>query len=210
MKLILAVLIAITVAAADANAEQYILAIQPGGPYTATPGGEIARIQKQRGLPNAFGFDDIFGRKVDTGLIQFIYFGQAPDGKAMIRRIDVDVLSTATTMSRTPGFVYGEGRAWGSFSGGSGQFGAREQVFGMSPTGEENTVLPPRGTDFLADPSQPIPLPTGHIVVIHQIAPQSITYSVTVPRGPAQARDQGQPRAPKPQGASDKPNWRPW
>ena len=59
------VLIAITVAAADANCEQYILAMQPGGPYTATPGGEIPRIQKQRGLPNAFGFDDIFGRKVD-------------------------------------------------------------------------------------------------------------------------------------------------
>jgi hypothetical protein len=113
MRLIIAALIAL-VASAEANAEDYILAIQPGGPYSATPGGEIARIQKQRGLPNAFGFDDIFGCKVDTGLIQFIYFGQAPDGKAMIRRIDIDVLSTATTMSRTPGFIWGQGQAWGT------------------------------------------------------------------------------------------------
>ena len=208
MQFILAVLIAVIAAAADASAEQYILA-RAGGPYTATPGGEIASIQKQRGLPNAFGFDDIFGRKVDTGLIQFIYFGQEPDGKARIRRIDIDVLSTATTMSRTPGFVWGQGHAWGTFSGGSGQFGAREQVFGMSPTDEQNTVLPPRAFDFLADPSQPIALPTGHVVVIHQIQPQGITFSVTAPRGPAQARDQGNPRPPK-QGPSDKPSWRPW
>jgi hypothetical protein len=52
--------------------------------------------------------------------------GQAPEGKAMIRRIDIDVLSTATTISRTPGFITGQawsqGHAWGTFSGGSGQF----------------------------------------------------------------------------------------
>jgi len=195
------------IASANAKAEEYILAIQPGGPYTATPGGEIARIQKQRPLPNAFGFGDIFGRKVETGLIQFVYFGQAPDGKAMIRRIDVDVLSTATTMSRTPGFIWGQGQAWGTFSGGSGQFGAREQVFGMSPTDETNTVLPPRAVDFLADPSQPIPLPTGHVVSIHSIQPQSITFSVTGPRSPKEAPAKPVSRS---QTTSDKPGWRPW
>ena len=209
MQFILAVLIAVIAAAADASAEQYILA-RAGGPYTATPGGEIARIQKQRGLPNAFGFDDIFGRKVDTGLVQFIYFGQAPDGKAMIRRIDIDVLSTATTMSRTPGFIWGQGQAWGTFSRGSGEFGSREQLFGMSPTDEQNTVLPSRAVDFLADPSQPIALPTGHIVLIHQIDPQGISFSVTAPRASRQeSRQEAPARAPK-QGASDKPSWRPW
>jgi hypothetical protein len=160
MRFVVAALIAF-IASAEANAEEYILT-KPGGPYTATPGGEIVRIQKQRGLPNAFGFDDIFGRKVDTGLIQFVFYGQTPDGKAMIRRIDVDVLSTATTMSRTPGFIWGQGQAWGTFSRGSGEFGSREQLFGMSPTDEQNTVLPPRAVDFLADPSQPIALPMGH------------------------------------------------
>jgi hypothetical protein len=105
----------------------------------------------------------------------------------MIRRIDIDVLSTATTMSRTPGFISGQawsnGHAWGTFSGGSGQFsgtssgGAR--VFGMSPIEESNTVLPPRAVDFLADPSQTIPLPTGHVVAIHRIQPRSIVFSVT-------------------------------
>jgi hypothetical protein len=71
MRFVVAALIAL-MASAEANAEKYILAIQPGGPYSATPGGEIARIQKQRPLPNAFGFGDIFGGKVETGLIQFI------------------------------------------------------------------------------------------------------------------------------------------
>jgi hypothetical protein len=44
----------------------------------------------------------------------------------MIRRIDIDVLSTATTMSRRPGFISGpawcNGHAWDTFSGASGQF----------------------------------------------------------------------------------------
>jgi hypothetical protein len=194
MRFMVAALIAL-IASSEANAEEYILA-QPGGPYTATPGGEIARIQTQRPLPNAFGFGDIFGRKVETGLIQFLYFGQAPDGKAMIRRIDIDVLSTATTMSRTPGFISGQawsnGHAWGTFSGGSGQFSGTSsggvQVFGMSPIEESNTVLPPRAVDFLADPSQTIPLPTGHVVAIHRIQPQSIVYSVTTARGSKESR----------------------
>jgi hypothetical protein len=208
MRFIVATLIAL-IASGEAKAEEYILA-RAGGPYTATPGGEIARIQKQRGLPNAFGFDDIFGRKVDTGLIQFVYFGQAPDGKAMIRRIDVDVLSTATTMSRTPGFIWGQGQAWGTYSRGYGQFGSNEQLFGMSPTDEQNTVLPPRAVDFLADPSQPIALPTGHVVVIHQIQPQGISFSVTAHRASRQeSRQEAPARAPK-QDPSDKPSWRPW
>jgi hypothetical protein len=66
MRFMVAALIAL-IASSEANAEEHILA-QPGGPYTATPGGEIARIQTQRPLmPNAFGFGDIFGRKVETG-----------------------------------------------------------------------------------------------------------------------------------------------
>ena len=212
MRFIVAALIAL-IASAEANAEEYILAFQPGGPYTVTPGGEIARIQKQRPLPNAFGFGDIFGRKVETGLIQFIYFGQAPDGKAMIRRIDIDVLSTATTMSRTPGFISGQawsnGHAWGTFSGGSGQFNGTSsggaQVFGMSPIEKSNTVLPPRAVDFLADPSQTIPLPTGHVVAIHRIQPQSIVFSVTTV-----TTARGSKKSPPKNTSSDKPGWRPW
>jgi hypothetical protein len=74
----------------------------------------------------------------------------------MIRRINLDVLSTATTMSRRPGFISGQawsnGHAWGTFSGASGQFSCTSsggaQVFGMSPIGESNTVLPPRAVAF--------------------------------------------------------------
>jgi hypothetical protein len=165
MRLIVALLIAFF-ASAEASAEEYILAVRPGGPYTATPGGELARIQKQRPLPNAFGFGDIFGRKVENG------------------------------------------RAWGTYSGGSGQFSGLSsggaQVFGMPPVGETNTVLPPRAVDFLADPSQPIPFPTGHILAIHKIERQSIVFSITTAGGSKQS-------APAKKGASDRqPDWKPW
>lgn len=212
MQLVAAVLVAL-VLPATARADEHLLAIKPGGPYAATPGGELARIQKQRPLPNAFGFGDIFGRKVDSGFIQFIYFGRAEGGQAMIRRIDVEVVSTATTMSRTPGFISGQtwssGHAWGTFSGGSGTFSSTSsgggQVYGMSPIEEFNAVLPPRAIDFLADPLQPIPLPTGHIIAIHSVEPQRIVYSVTEPktRGSRQAPPKGAP-------SGKKPDWVPW
>jgi hypothetical protein len=184
----------------DARAEEYILAIKPGGPYAVTPGGELARIRKQRPLPNAFGFGDIFGRKVESGSVQFVYFGQAKNGHAMIRRIDIEIFSTATTMSRTPGFITGQawssGYAWGTFSSGA-------QMHGMFPVDETNTVLPPRIVDFLADPAQPIPLPTGHVVSIHSIEPQRLVFSVAEPRSPKRSRAR--------KGSdSTKPDWVPW
>ena len=75
MRFVTAALVALLLSAGTANAEEHVLAINPGGPYSVTPGGEIARINKQRPLPNAFGAADIFGRKVESGSIQFIYFG---------------------------------------------------------------------------------------------------------------------------------------
>ena len=136
-------------------------------------------------------------------MIQFVFFGHASDGKAMIRRIDIEVLSTATTMSRTPGFISGRvwsnGHAWGTFSG-SGQFSGTSsggaQIFGMSLIEESNTVLPPRAVDLLVDPSQTIPLPTGHVV-----------FSVTAPRTPKEVP--AKPSAAKPT-TSGKPAWAPW
>jgi len=83
-------LVGLALASTGAKGEEYVLAIKLGGPYATTPGGELARIQKQRPLPNAFGFGDIFGRKVDTGFVQFIYFGRDAGGQAMIRRIDIE------------------------------------------------------------------------------------------------------------------------
>ena len=182
------------------------------GPYATTPGGEIARINKQRPLPNAFGAADIFGRQVESGSIQFIYFGRADNGQAMIRRVDTEVFSTATTMSRTPGFVHGQawssGQEWGTFSNGygsiSGSTTGNAQVFGMTPTNETNTILPPRATDFLVDATNSIPLPTRHVIQIHSIEPQRIVYSI---KAPEPARQTG----PQKGGSSGKKlDWVPW
>jgi hypothetical protein len=107
----------------------------------------------------------------------------------MVRRLDTEVFSTATTMSRTPGFVHGQawssGQAWGTFSNGhgsiSGSTTGNAQVFGMTPTNETNTILPPRATDFLVDATNSIPLPTRHVIQIHSIEPQRIVYSIKAP-----------------------------
>lgn len=156
-----------------------------------TPGGEVARIPKPRPLPNAFGFGDIFGRKVETGLIQFVY------GKAMIRRIDIDVLSTATTMSRTPGFItrqaWSQGHARGTFPRGSGQINGTASggahVFGMSPIDETNTVLPPRAVDFLADPScSSFSRPSGYCSCREALLAVCDERAVQIERGGRSAR----------------------
>ena len=214
MRFVSAALLGLFLSSGTANAEEYVLAISPGGPYAATPGGEIARINKQRPLPNAFGSADIFGRKVESGSIQFIYFGRADNGQAMIRRLDIEVFSTATTMSRTPGFVHGQawssGQVWGTFSNGTGNVSGSStsnvQVFGMTPTGETNTVLPPRASDFLADTTSAIPLPTRHVIQIHSIEPQRIVFSIKAPQ-PTPTRQTG-PR--KGDSSGKKPGWVPW
>jgi hypothetical protein len=107
----------------------------------------------------------------------------------------------ATLRGIGDGFISGQawssGYAWGTFSSGA-------QAFGMFPTGETNTVLPPRAVDFLADPTKPIPLPTGHVVSIHSVEPQRIVFSVSEPRNSTK-----RPAAQKGSG-STKPEWAPW
>ena len=200
MRFIVAALIALS-ASAEAIAES-MFSQSARGPYTATPGDEIARIQKQRPLPNAFGFGDIFGRKDETGLIQFVFFGHASDGKAMIRRIDIEVLSTATTMSRTPGFISGRvwsnGHAWGTFSG-SGQFSGTSsggaQIFGMSLIRVQHR------------PSAARRRFVGRSVADHPTPHGTRCFSVTAPRTPKEVP--AKPSAAKPT-TSGKPAWAPW
>ena len=43
MRFVTAALLGLLLSSGTANAEEYVLAISPGGPYAATPGGEIAR-----------------------------------------------------------------------------------------------------------------------------------------------------------------------
>jgi len=110
---------------------------------------------------------------------QFIFFGRAPGGKAMIRRIDMDVLSTATTMSRTPASYQHKLGLRVTHGGRFLEDQVKSEV--RLPAGRRSSeslqlkrpILSFRHAPFLADPSQTIPPPTGHLVSIHGIQPQS-------------------------------------
>ena len=160
------------------RADEYVMQFKPGGPFGVGIGGELIVIKKQRPLPNVFGSADIFGRKVDTGSIVLQFMGAQPDGKAKIRRTDIDITSTASTMSRSPGFATGSSSADGSFNRNGGQFSGNSQQFGMSPTGETNMMLPPRLTDFAIGPGETYPLPSGHYILVQGVAGQQLGYFI--------------------------------
>src|SRR5690349_10909792 len=50
-------------------------------------------------LPNAFGGNDIFGRKRTRGMIELRYQGLMQDGRALFYRRDVSLLTNETTMN---------------------------------------------------------------------------------------------------------------
>ncbi len=64
-------------------------------------GDAVVRIEKREKLKNAFGKNDIFGRKKTTGYITILYAG-LEDGKAYFQRDEVDVETGANTMNSTP------------------------------------------------------------------------------------------------------------
>ena len=169
-----------------ANAQEEAVLSSTPGPYTAMVGAPLASIVLQRPLPNIFGGADIFGRTVQTGQIDIIYFGMTEDGKAKLRRIDTAINSTASTMSRSPSFTYGQSQGnqnvWGNFSGnqgsvwGSGNY--ESQTFGMHPAPETTTVLPPRITDFLFEPNRPLSLPSGHQLILLQLDQSQVVFKI--------------------------------
>ena len=150
-----------------------------GALHCYTWGAKLLASKSSVPCQNAFGFGDILGRKVQTGLIQFIFFGRAPGGKAMIRRIDMDVLSTASTMSRTPASYQHKLGLRVTHGGRFLEDQVKSEV--RLPAGRRSSeslqlkrpILSFRHAPFLADPSQTIPPPTGHLVSIHGIQPQS-------------------------------------
>jgi hypothetical protein len=71
-------------------------------PLTVPVGGTLAEISKQKNLPNVFGASDIYGRKVDTGMMKLVYRGPAKDGGVLVQQIDVDVHSNASVFTRMP------------------------------------------------------------------------------------------------------------
>lgn len=170
--------LAVLLAASPAKGDEYVMQFKPGGPFGVGVGGELVVIKKQRGLPNIFGSDDIFGRKVDTGSIIIQYVGATPEGTAILRRIDIDIHSTASTVSRSPGFFTGSGSVQGYGNANGAQVYGNSQIYGQRPTRESNTVLPPRAIDFTLAVGQTYPLPTGHIVAIQSVTPNQVGFFI--------------------------------
>jgi len=198
MRSILAFAAAIAIAfPAAAQTDEHILQVQPGGPYVVGIGSNVVAITKQRPLPNAFGSADIFGRKVQTGSVSFQFLGRAPDGGALIRRIDVDIHSTASTMSRSPGFVVGQSQVYGQVNPYGGTVTGSGSTFGMAPTRETNTVMPPRVVDFTVPTGQAFLVPSGHEVHVQAVQPDRGSF-VGKSVGAAQAVSAPTPSSPAP------------
>jgi len=150
-------------------------------------GGEIFRVVNTRDLPNAFGGADIWGGKVESGFIQVRYMGMTDDERAVFRRIDVEIQSDETTMSR-----YGVARTY-TTSNTYGSVTARNTGFGTATaTGSATTyttgttilprksttnVLPPNAVEFAVDPLEQKEFTlVGITVNIIEATPFNLTY----------------------------------
>ena len=145
---------------------------------TASIGGAIATIRKEKDLPNIVGGADIFGRKVGAGFTKLIFRGRGKRGEVLIERVEIDVHSTATTMSRTPGIYTAQSTAAvsGNAYGVSGY--GQSSAMATSPIGESTTVLPPRSTRFAVPAGKTLTLATGQIIEFVTIEPHQVAYRI--------------------------------
>lgn len=158
--------------------------VQPVGEVlTASVGAPVATLRKQKDLPNAMGNADIFGRKVDAGFTKLVFRGRGPNGEALLERVDVDVHSTATTMSRTPGMfasnsssiITGSANSYSASVHGSSQSNA----FATSPIGETTSVMPPQTNTFAVPAGKTLTLSSGQTVEFINIEPHQVSYRIT-------------------------------
>lgn len=73
-----------------------------GAQAYASVGDIVIRADASENLPNVFGKADIWGRTKETGFSELRYMGVNKRGQPVFRRRDVDVISNASTMTRTP------------------------------------------------------------------------------------------------------------
>jgi hypothetical protein len=157
-----------------------------GKPLTVPVGGTIATINKQKDLPNVFGNADIYGRKVDTGMIKIVYKGAAKDGAALVEQVDIDVHSNANVFSRMPGIynatsnsslhgnaVAANGIATGSVSGTSQSYASA-----YTPHAETSILLPPNVNQFAVPKGKTLTLATGETVEFLDVQSHQVTYRI--------------------------------
>jgi len=73
-----------------------------GAQAYASVGDIMIHAEAKESLPNAFGQADIFGRTREAGFSELRYMGFNKQKQPIFRRRDVDVVSNASTMTRTP------------------------------------------------------------------------------------------------------------
>lgn len=113
----------------------------------ASVGDVLLRVNAQESLPNAFGKADIFGRTRESGFSELRYMGLNQAKQPVFRRRDVDVVSNASTMTRTPmssTVVTAQPAGTGYIATGTT----------MGPLRENTQVLPPDTVEFAIDLSK--------------------------------------------------------
>jgi hypothetical protein len=134
--------------------QQQEIANRPTGTKTFGSVGDVMlRVDVTENLPNVFGDADIWGRKRNRGFTEIRYMGLTPQGLAIFRRRDVDVLTNEDTMNRM-GFgtavVTAQPAGRGIIATGIGTRAPPPNV----------DVLPPDTIEFTLDLSQ------GHVITL--------------------------------------------
>jgi hypothetical protein len=109
-------------------------------------GDNMVRVDLRESLPNAFGGADVFGRKRDRGYVFLTYMG-IRDGRAVIHRRTVDVVSNETTYNQSER---------STISGRATTFGDATTISGTVTHSPEatRTTLPPNTIELLIDASK--------------------------------------------------------
>ena len=165
---------------------------EPVGRVITVPvGGTIATINKEKSLPNVFGRADLYGRKVDEGLIKIVYKGKGNDGSVLVEQIDIDVRSNASVFTRMPATYSTSSQSsvggsvqtnrYGGYGTVTGQ--STSSGFGMAPHAEQNIVLPPTATSFSVPKGKSLTLVSGQTIEFINIESHQITYRIVEQTG---------------------------
>ncbi|WP_067866814.1 hypothetical protein [Neptuniibacter marinus] len=182
MKIILVISVLFFLTACGASIQTYESYSKTAGILqTASIGGELYRVNKEKDLPNAFGKADLFGGRLNAGYTELRFMGLTPEGHIIFRLIDIDIESNETTMSR-----YGT-----STTTVNSNTTANASVYGNSAYGTANTrtvishyekpsatvtQLPPNTVEFIFNPEDKILELEGVSVEVVKTTDYSISY----------------------------------
>jgi hypothetical protein len=130
----------------------------------------VARVNKQRNLQNAFGKSDIFGRKTDEGFIELRFAGTDANGQVILYRIDTNIVTNESTMSRSGGGSF----LWGQRNGNQATITGSS----FTPASEFHAVIPAGSLEIEVPKSEDsIPF-EGHVVHILSATKTSLRFRV--------------------------------